>query len=245
MAEIFPGRTIALDLRRENYRASGALAWARTAEFAPVAARADEFLHAEEREAYAALKVDRRRASYLLGRFTAKSALAKCAGAGFRPTQTVIVAGIFSQPVVHGQAARTLGVSISHCDCLVGSVAFPEEHPMAIDVETIDPARTKVMLTQIRPEENELARARCGSPDLAATLVWSAKEALSKALRCGMTCPFELLEICELEACDGGWTGRFRNFAQYKFQTCQRGDTAITIVLPKKTELGGALPDSL
>ena len=85
----------------------------------------------------------------------------------------------------------------------------------------------------------------CGSTDLAATVVWTAKEALSKALRCGMTCPYELLEICGLEQRDGFFLGRFKNFGQYQFQSWQRGNTVVTIVLPKKTELEFSFPDFL
>ncbi|MEY4484857.1 MAG: hypothetical protein RL693_2309, partial [Verrucomicrobiota bacterium] len=185
------------------------------------------------------------RISYLLGRYTAKSALDKCIGPEFEPFRALIKSGVFCQPVVHCHVLSPLGVSISHSDRLVCSLAYPEEHPMAIDVEEIDEARTKVMLTQIGEVEGILAKAVCPSINVAATVVWTAKEALSKALRCGMTCPYELLEVCEVEACDGNYTGRFKNFGQYKFQSMRRGDSIITIVLPKKTEMLFSFPDTL
>ena len=116
---------------------------------------------------------------------------------------------------------------------------------MALDLEEIDVGRTRVMLTQIGATEAERAAAVCPSTELAAAVVWTAKEALSKALRCGMTCPFELLETCELEECDGAYTGRFRNFGQYKFVSWRRERSVLTFVLPKKTELGISLPDPL
>ncbi len=116
---------------------------------------------------------------------------------------------------------------------------------MAIDVEDIDENRTKAMLTQIGRAEGDLARSVCASADLAATVVWTAKEALSKALRCGMTCPYELLEICGLEAGDGVYVGCFKNFGQYKFQSWRRQNNVVTIVLPKKTEMEPSLPPIL
>ena len=116
---------------------------------------------------------------------------------------------------------------------------------MAVDLEEIDEARTKVMMTQVGRDEGDLARSVCASIDLGATVVWTAKEALSKALRCGMTCPYELLEICGLEACDGIYIGRFKNFGQYKFQSWQARNAVVTIVLPKRTEMEFSLPDTL
>ncbi len=241
-----PGHSISVTLRREGYRALASFAWVQTAQFGALAGRAGEFLHAEELETFSRAKSRKApNQGYLLGRFTAKSALGICAGPGFDPTAAVILSGIFSQPVVHCRVPRPLGVSISHSDSLVCSLAYPEEHPMAIDVEDIDEDRTKVMLTQVGRAEGDLARSVCASADLAATVVWTAKEALSKALRCGMTCPYELFEICGLEAVNSVYVGRFKNFGQYKFQSWRRGNAVVTIVLPKKTEMEPSLPDVL
>lgn len=245
MAGAFLGQSISVELRRENYRACGAFAWVPTADFKAIAQRAHEFLHPEELDLFQGLKIERRQASYLLGRYAAKSALGKCAGLGFEASRTLVATGIFSQPVVHCRAPSPMGVSISHSDRLVCGLAYPEEHPMAVDVEEVDEARTRVMLTQIGREEGELARAVCPSADIAATVLWTAKEALSKALRCGMTCPYELLEVRGLEVRDGGHGGWFRNFGQYRFQSWRRGSAVITIVLPKKTEMACTLPDPL
>ena len=239
------GHTIPLELRREGYRACGSFAWVQTAEFRAIAGRAGEFLHTEELEIFRALKVERRRVSYLLGRYAAKSALGKCIGPGFEASRTLIASGIFNQPVVQGHAWRPLGVSISHSDRRVCCLAYPEEHPMAVDLEEIDEARTKVMMTQVGRDEGDLARSVCASIDLGATVVWTAKEALSKTLRCGMTCPYELLEICGLEARDGIYIGRFKNFGQYKFQSWRARNAVVTIVLPKRTELEFSFPDTL
>lgn len=240
-----PGHTVSVKLRREGYEGSGSLAWIPASQYESVAGRAGEFLHPEELETFRAAKAERRKISYLLGRYTGKIALGQCLGPGFEASRTLIASGIFNQPVVHCQGMRTPGVSISHSDRLVCSLAYPEEHPMAIDVEEIDEARTRVMMTQIGSEEAALAQSVCPSADMAATVIWTAKEALSKALRCGMTCPYELLQICGFEVSEGFYTGRFQNFAQYKFQSWRRNDSIITIVLPKRTVMDFSFPDSL
>lgn len=239
-------RSILIPLRREDYAATACFAWAPSGDYEGVARRAADFLHPEERAGLAVLKIERRRSSYLLGRYAAKSALAGCIGPEFDANGTLIVSGIFSQPVVQARTARPWGVGISHSDGLACGLAYPEEHPMAVDVEEINPARTRAMLTQIGDSEAGRAREACGGDaDFAATVVWTAKEALSKALRCGMTCPYELLEIIEITADAKGCGGRFKNFGQYRFRSWRRARTVVTIVLPKRTEMEFSPPEVL
>lgn len=242
---VFAGGVIRVVLRREDFFAKASLAWLPSSEFAKVESRADAFLHSGEQAVYRKLKVQRRQISFLLGRMTAKSALAACVGDGFAAAETEIQRGVFDQPVVQGRFERTWAVSISHSEHLACSLAYPEEHPMAVDVERIDLARTTVMQSQIVPDEGDRAIAVCGSVELAATVVWTAKEALSKALRCGMTCPYELLETVDMSGSADGYTGRFKNFGQYRFQSWRRGDHVVTLVLPKRTEMEITLPDPL
>ena len=93
------------------------------------------------------------------------------------------------------------------------------------------------MKTQILPRELERAAAAWGSDLNHPTMIWTAKEALSKILRCGMTCPFELLAVKELNADCGIFGGQFENFAQYKFQTWVMGETVLSIVLPRNSTM--------
>lgn len=53
---------------------------------------------------------------------------------------------------------QNIQVSISHCDAIGFSTAFPEAHPMGIDVEKISPDRTDVILSQITPTEQSLLK---------------------------------------------------------------------------------------
>src|SRR3982074_420664 len=69
------------------------------------------------------------------------------------------------------------------------------------------------------------------------TVIWTAKEALSKVLKCGMMCPFSLLETVALGQDASGYVGYFRNFGQYKFHAWVLQNHVITIVLPKWTTM--------
>ena len=50
-----------------------------------------------------------------------------------------------------------------------------------------------------------------------ASAIWTAKEAISKALRCGMTCPFQVFEISQPDRCGYSVSGFFEKFRQYRF----------------------------
>lgn len=153
------------------------------------------------------------------------------------PTQLEIAAGIFLQPVIRPGLAEPAGVSITHSATVACAIAYSELHPMAIDVEEIDPARNEVMRTQILPGELSLAAAAWDSPSNHCAIIWTAKEALSKVLRCGMTCPYELLAVKDLTVGDACFSGGFENFAQYKFQAWIAGQTVMTIVLPRNSTM--------
>ncbi len=64
---------------------------------------------------------------------------------------------------------------------------------MAIDIETINSDKDDTILTQLTDNEQKLAASLLSSPSL--QLLWTIKESLSKVLKCGLTVPFELLEV--------------------------------------------------
>jgi len=145
-----------------------------------------------------------------------------------------IGAGIFQFPVVKG-LKDNIQVSISHCDDIGIALAFPEEHPLGLDIEKISNQRIDVMKSHVSAKEIELLQA-CGlssAPGLA--LAWTAKEALSKVLRTGLTADFAMLEISTMNSSGAAYTSTFRHCAQYQALSYYSGDYACSIVLPGKT----------
>jgi 4'-phosphopantetheinyl transferase len=225
-------------LERDGWRGRAAMAWVPASQYEPLAARAADFLGHREHDTFRAFEFLRRRAAYLLGRYAAKTALAAIAP-HLDPRAIDIVPGCFQQPVVEG-GTENIGVSISHTASAACAVAFPDGHPMGIDLEGIDASRVDVMRTQLSAKELELSRASADTATIT-TVMWTAKEALSKTLRCGMTVPFALLAVEGVEPVDGGFSGTFRNFAQYRYAARTRDGAVMTIVLPRKTVLLPAL----
>lgn len=185
-------------------------------------------LHAFEKEHYHRLQFDRRRQSYLSGRLAAKQAVSILTG--LTPSSFYIDSGIFEFPVVK-HAGENIQVSISHCDDIGMALAFPEEHPLGLDIERINGERAEVMQTQMSGKEIAFIQ---GS-DLLLTIAWTIKEALSKILRTGLTMDLRLAEIKSLEKNGNYYTAEFCNFTQYKAIAFCTENYACCIVLPGKT----------
>lgn len=230
-----PRGTIDLGLERESGGFRAVLAWSRCVVASGLQATASAVLAGEELEYWEGLEFPVRKSSYLMGRDAAKQAIAVFAGVSDLKTFEV-VAGVFNQPVVRG-AGFPVGVSISHSETLACAIAFPEEHPMAVDMEPVDAHRAAIMERELAGLEiRALEEAGCGA--VAARVVgWTAKEALSKVLRCGLMCPYSLLTVARVAGGEGRVSGEFENFGQYRFESWVRPEFVLTLVLPRRTRL--------
>ena len=131
-------------------------------------------------------------------------------------------------------------MTISHCDEIAMALAFPSGHPMGVDIEQIDPDRLVAIRSQLSSVEREWARCADADEISFSTLIWTAKEALSKALICGLMSPMEILNLAEFYPLgDRMWGGLFQNFGQYKFVGWIASTSAMSVVLPKKTNMVG------
>jgi phosphopantetheinyl transferase (holo-ACP synthase) len=148
--------------------------------------------------------------------------------------------GVFEQPLVSYLSAKTPGVTISHCNEIAVALAFPTGHPMGVDIERIDPARMITIQSQMSPVECGWARSAGADEITLSTLIWTAKEALSKALTCGLMSPMEILNLSEFYPLGSRtWGGLFQNFAQYKFVGWINRTVAMSVVLPMKSNVVG------
>lgn len=219
--------------RGEPLRASLALA---AAPLDWLDANAQEFLHPDE----AALVTDRlharRRHGLLVGRYAAKQALSRL-HPEIDPRAFAVRPGVLEQPVVFGEGVRNLGISLSHAGPVALAVAFPEGCPMGIDVERVRVDAVPLLVSQSPQAEQRLA-ARLDGPEPERQMrLWCLKEALSKALRCGLTVPLEVLAVANVEPDPVGLQVSFANFAQYRGLSVVAGDLAAALVLPKTVTL--------
>ena len=193
-------------------------------------------LHPQERIFYGNFKFTKRQSSYLLGRLTAKRAIAALTGEAVLD-RILIEQGFFNQPVV-SRPEQNIQVSITHCGNLGGALAFPEVCPMGIDIETIDYSKVKVLETQITSGENEILASLGQTYVRGLTIIWTAKEALSKVLKTGLLTPLYIFEMDTIFVDKQGEViGYFKNFPQYQAKFFYGKTYVCAIVYPKKTEL--------
>lgn len=235
-----------LDLRRADRGPESA--WLRVVsarEFADLDAGHDRFLGPAERAEYAALRFERRRQSWLLGRYAAKCAAAAALGPGVDLATLEIARGVFGQPVLRYAHVDAPRLGISHAGDWAVGVAHPAGHPVAVDLEDVDPARRAVLARQLSEDELAWAASAPGgeAEPVLLTLLWTAREALSKALGCGLTVPFPLMETVERTAPGvRRFRGLFRRFGQYQFLAWAADSRVLTLALPRLTEVEAVAP---
>ncbi len=195
--------------------------------------RKEEYLHAEELAFFKNLQHEKRQHSYLLGRFAGKLALQDACR-----SETVdgvfIGSGVFNFPVVYGLKNK-LQISLAHSGSISAALVFPEAYPMGIDLEVIDEETAENIIPHLTMHERSLLQYGMDR-SLFACMLWTAKEALGKVLRTGLTTPLPILEIQQIETERQGFTCFFTNFFQYKAHVLFCGDTVLAIVYARDSE---------
>lgn len=193
-------------------------------------------LHPRERSYYDGLKADARRLSYLLGRLTAKAALQHYTG---EPAATIaaccIEFGIFQYPVVKELRCSGIQVSITHTDHIGIAFAYPEEHPLSVDIERTDPANAAALQSLIT-EHDRQQLVQLGMDNISGhTLIWTAKESLSKVVRTGLTMDPRIMEVNKIERMEHQLVTTYQHWLQYKTISWPVNEHCCSITLPRHT----------
>jgi len=149
-----------------------------------------DWLGPREAAVFAGIRFEKRRSEWLLGRWTAKRALAACLaleGHAPRPLSALeIIAAPDGAPEAYldGRPAP-FNLSISHRDGLAACVVCPAPTVPGCDLEHIEPRSDLFVADYFTPEEQTLVAA-AADRDVAANLIWSAKECALKVLREGL-----------------------------------------------------------
>jgi len=169
----------------------GAIHWLCQSGAAPASPDA---LSPEERTAFDALKSDKRRRDWLLGRLTAKRLLRRVLadlGRDLPPDGIVVLRHADGWPQVSlpalGDAAPALTLSISHagewafCAAMLG-----QNQALGCDIEAIEPRSDGFIEDYFTAAERELVAQAESLRYVYANAIWSSKEAALKAIRRGL-----------------------------------------------------------
>ncbi|MBP6986324.1 MAG: 4'-phosphopantetheinyl transferase superfamily protein [Alphaproteobacteria bacterium] len=193
----------------------------------------NEILHPQECMFYDALLYPKRKLNYFIGRYCAKQAIS--VHTQQNPFEILIENGAFQQPFISACDTQNVQVSISHTDTLGGAISFHEAYPMAIDLESIRKEKEETIHPLLKNEELILLRSLiCESPLI---MLWTIKEALSKAIKCGLTIPLDLLEVESVRKHGNLFISLYKNFPLYQAASFFLIDTVCTIIYPKAAQL--------
>ena len=146
------------------------------------------WLTACEQATLARLHVAKRRSDWLLGRWTAKRALAACLGDLSRLARLEIRAAEDGAPEAFLDGlAVPLTLSLSHAAGSALCAVAPAGVALGCDLERIE-ARSRAFVADYFTDEEQCLIAAAPASDRASivTLLWSAKESALKALREGL-----------------------------------------------------------
>ncbi|MGO9960123.1 MAG: 4'-phosphopantetheinyl transferase family protein [Solirubrobacteraceae bacterium] len=146
----------------------------------------EDWLGAGERRALARLVVDKRRADWLLGRFTAKAALA--AWLNTAPACPEILAADDGAPEAWLDGIRLpVSLSISHRDGRAMAAVAARPGVVGCDLELLEP-RSAAFIREWLAQSEQRALESCDEAQrmVLANLFWAAKEATAKVLRLGL-----------------------------------------------------------
>lgn len=197
----------------------------------------EELLHSVELHHVESLKVKKRKTDYLMGRLCAKAAAAELLNT-HDYSNILIASGTFRQPYVQYSSTEVPEISLTHSGGVSMALSCKSGHPVGIDLELIKSERQELMLKQMTDEEKETMQKIDLAPLDYSFMLWTIKESLSKATRCGLTVPLQVLTPKNLDIVEQDLiSSTFQNFAQYKTFTWFTRPYCLSISLPKKTSL--------
>jgi 4'-phosphopantetheinyl transferase len=202
----------------------------------------DQFLSLAESRLATDLKFDRRRRTFLLGRYCAKESLAALLHRRDF-TSIDVIPGVFAQPVVLNSGSRA-SVSISHTDDSAAALAFDSTHPMGLDIECLDEEKASAVEAQLTAKEKIMVASLSQNRSEARFVSWAMKEALSKVLLTGLMTPLPIYEIATMVTEDDVWRATFRNFGQYQAVALLVRRHVVALALPKNTQIQISMLDS-
>ncbi len=172
--------------------------------------QADGWLSAAELHRAARFRVPKRRRDWLLGRWTAKRAVALYFG--FQQDVRSLV-HIEVRPALSGapevfiaNCPAELVISLSHRDGVAMCAVAAAGVQLGCDLELVEPHSEAFVNDYFTCEERALLKDS-GETDRMVALIWSAKESALKALRTGLRDDTRAVSVTVLgeSPCDGGW----------------------------------------
>ncbi|MDR0632212.1 MAG: 4'-phosphopantetheinyl transferase superfamily protein [Holosporaceae bacterium] len=181
-----------------------------------------EWLSDGELEKLDRIGIEKRRKEFCLGRATTKKALSSFVdGLVFRNVN--IINEKSGCPVIGNSDYAT---SISHAGDVVASLVFKGNFSFGLDIENLKRNSIKAVKSVISDGES--------IPDDAKSLMaaWTLKEALGKALKCGLSLPFEEFELSQFTQDTDRFSCSYAKHPEFKGGAAVYDDYSYAIAYP-------------
>lgn len=196
---------------------------------------AEKVFSKEEMEQYRSKKNVKRKKEIFWSRKMAKDAICDISDRKEEMQQISIGKGQLGHPIVKGRQ-RSCQVSITHCPDYAAAVAFPEEIMIGLDMERVE-HKAQLGIEEILTDREQKLIPEFLDKELFALVMWTAKEALGKFLKLGLTMNLEVLQIADVRPAEGGYRLEFRFFPGLTAYSCVTESIVYTMVYPKSITL--------
>lgn len=170
--------------------------------------------------------------SFCLGKIAAKRAISLLFQIPLN--KITIEHGVFGFPVIQPDS-KGIQVSIAHTAHSGIAVCFNEKYPVGIDIEELSYVHNTTIKTALTEKE---IRLTSGMPDtLYYHIIWSAKEALSKAVKTGFLLPLPLFEVKSVHKKANYYKIDFENFSLFTGIAFQLREYIVVLVVPTRLTL--------
>lgn len=192
----------------------------------------------KERSYIASLRYAKRRQEYRASRISAKGAAKAFCGSD-SVIDISVGSGVLWNPYITVSGHPNLGVSICHTADFSCAAVFDEAYICGIDAEQVNERHFRTLSECATEREKALLLSIDSDEMMKLTLLWTIHEALSKALRTGLSLGMDYYEISEIAPCGscGCLAGKFALFTQFEFYSfiSQKDRTAFSVAVPKNS----------
>ena len=196
-----------------------------------------DWLTPGEQARLGSFRFDKRRRDWLLGRWTAKTALLGITGLSHRDIARIEITSApdgAPLPMLDGERCGAQ-LSLSHSNDRAFATVLQGVTALGCDIELVEPRSAAFIETYFTPSEVErVARVDPRYRDLLVTMIWSAKESTLKALRTGLRVDTRSVEVVDDSDCSGaGWKAARTidaNAGEFMCLWRRDGESVLTVV---------------
>ncbi|MCK0471880.1 4'-phosphopantetheinyl transferase superfamily protein [Halalkalibacter sp. APA_J-10(15)] len=174
-----------------------------------------------------------RKKEYSLGRFLIKELVKDNCD---EKNELLLTKGIFNQPVINN---INVDVSLAHSGNFFVAMGFPRTILAGIDIEAVDRKISNTIKKILTRNELYLLDNSLNNNDLELLIFWTAKEALSKAIKVGFTTEISIFEInlITYDTLLDKYVVHFTSFPHFVAYTTVFNSFVYTVAIPKMIKI--------